>query len=360
MSNGTAKRSRIFVFNLETDLDSLVLAAAHDWIEELSSQYESVEVYSTHVGRTNLAANVSVLELGGGSALKKLRNLCQLFRVVFRLWKFRKSATVFHHMSSRTLAIIGFPIRIMGIPQGIWYSHSRADLSLKIGRHFANAIFSSTESAIPVKGKKVFYLGHGIKILEARSEEIFLNPVGREGIVSLGRIARVKHLEEILFELNVSPKMEIPVTFIGPLSDSTYSKELLDLARKLEITLSIVGPMPHSHISTELRKYKYIFSGTPMSVDKALLEGALAGCFVVTSNSEAINLSGMGKVWERLNIFGEINTQDQLRILESVSVNSEYQLRQLVTYECRKRNDLGETIKKIRNILGGTNLGIEE
>ena len=360
MSNTQSMRNRIFIFNLETDLDSLVLAAAHDWVEAFSAQYEKVEVFSTHVGRSRLGKNVIVSELGGGNIYFKLQNLFRLFRVTHRLWKFRRNAVVFHHMSSKTLAILGIPIRIMDIPQGIWYSHSKADLSLRIGKHFANAIFTSTEHAIPIKDKKVSYLGHGIKISLDDADSRALNPRGRNGIVSVGRIARVKHLEKIMHEMNTIPKIAIPITFLGPVYDDLYAAELSQQAAKLDLTLSMPGPKHYSEIPEALREFKYIFSGTPFSVDKALLEGALAGCFVITTNVEAIKLSGMEQVWRMLNVPNSISMRDQLMTLEMITPEINAELRRILISECRKRNDLNETVKKIRNILSGTNLGIED
>ena len=70
----------LIIYNLETDLDSQVLAAAHDWVEAFAAQVDKVFVYSTHVGQTNLPANVVVKELGGGSFLKRLVGLFRLYK----------------------------------------------------------------------------------------------------------------------------------------------------------------------------------------------------------------------------------------------------------------------------------------
>lgn len=351
MSKNVTNRNRIFIFNLETNLDSQVIAAAHEWVEVFAENYEFVEVYSTHVGRTELGENVKILELGGGNVIGKISNLFRLSLVIPRLWKYRQSAVVFHHMSSRTLAILGLPVRILGIPQGIWYSHSKLDRSLKFGQYFANYIFSSTEKAIPLKGRKVFYLGHGIKISEINRITATINSEKRAGIVSLGRIARIKRLEEILFESSKISNIKIPVTFIGPVTDSQYCSELLEMANKLDLEISIPGPLPYSKVAPELRKYKYIFSGTPNSVDKALLEGAIAGCFVVSSNTEALKLSGMEKVWKKLGQVGNLSLEDQLRSLENLPSNLEAELRSNLVQNCISSNDLVETVKKIKTRL---------
>ena len=359
MNRKQSERNRIFIFNLETDLGSQVLAAAHDWIEALSEHYENVEVYSTHVGRVELGANVTVSELGGGNLFSKLQNLYRLVKLVPRLWKFRRSAVVFHHMSSRTLAVLGLSIRAMRIPQGIWYSHSKADFGLKFGRIFADVIFSSTAKAIPLTGRKMAYLGHGIKISQEDSFEKSLGPSARSGIVSLGRISRVKNIEELLLSLKCSRISDMTVTLIGPDSDPTYSAQLRKIADDSKVSLKFVGPKPHSEIHSELKNFKYIFSGTPMSVDKALLEGALAGCFAITSNLEGIRLSGMDQVWKTLDVIDHLSIQDQLWALDMLAPSVESELRKILVRECTSKNDLSQTAFKIRNILNGIESRIE-
>ena len=359
MNKKQSERNRIFIFNLETDLESQVLAAAHDWIEALSQQYENVEVYSTHVGRVELGANVTVSELGGGNLFYKLQNLYRLVKLVPKLWEFRHSAVVFHHMSSRTLAVLGLPICVMGLPQGIWYSHSKADFALKFGRRFADVIFSSTAKAIPLTGNKMAYLGHGIKIIREDSFEKSLGASARSGIVSLGRISQVKNVEELLLSFKGSQIRDIPVTLIGPESDPTYSAKLRSIAADLNVSLIFEGPKPHSEIHNELKNFKYIFSGTPMSVDKALLEGALAGCFAITSNLEGIRLSGMDEVWRRLDVTDQLSLEDQLQVLDMLAPSMESELREVLVRECISKNDLSQTVLKIRNTLDGIESRIE-
>ena len=351
MGDRFMKRTRIFIFNLATDLDSDVLAAAHDWVEALAQQYENVEVYSTHVGRVELGSNVKITELGGGNFFRKLLNIMRQIKLLPKLWKFRNSAVVFHHMSSRTLAVLGFPIRLLGIPQAIWYSHSKADLSLKFGRLFSDVIISSTENATPLKGKKVAYLGHGIKISDDKSLEDGHSGHSRAGIVSLGRVSRIKNIEELFFAINDYQLPTQSVTLIGPVSDPTYSLELRKLAAEFNVPLIIEGPKPHSEISKEMKRFKYIFSGTPMSVDKALLEGALAGCFAITSNPEGIRLSGMYEVWKKLGVNHFLPIQEQLSVLEQIGPQLDLELREILIQACRNFNNLDLTALKIKELL---------
>jgi hypothetical protein len=66
-------RDVLVIFNLETNLDSQVLAMGHSWVEKLAANdFQKVFVYSTHVGRHHLPTKVTVVEIGGGNFFKRL------------------------------------------------------------------------------------------------------------------------------------------------------------------------------------------------------------------------------------------------------------------------------------------------
>ena len=220
----------LIIYNLETDLDSQVLAAAHDWVEAFAAQVDKVFVYSTHVGRTNLPANVVVKELGGGSFLKRLVGLFRLYKSFAISLKHRSNVCVFHHMSPRTLLIVGPLYKIAGIKQGLWYSHSKKSPSLKYSQVFAHRIFTSTPSAIPISNSRVRYVGHGIKS-QSLLDALNSSTKKREGILALGRIVPVKNIELVISAISKSKYKDLQLTCIGPhLSESEYVKSLTDLA----------------------------------------------------------------------------------------------------------------------------------
>jgi glycosyltransferase involved in cell wall biosynthesis len=271
----------LIIYNLETDLDSQVLAAAHDWVEAFAAQVDKVLVYSTHVGRTNLPENVFVKELGGGSFLKRFVGLFRLYKSFATSLKYRSNVCVFHHMSPRTLLIVGPLYKVAGIKQGLWYSHSKKSLSLKYSQGFANRIFTSTPSAIPIANSRVRYVGHGIKsksLLGALDN----SKVKREGILALGRIVPIKNIEFAILAISQSKYRNIKLTCIGPhQKDSPYVEFLGNLADSNQVILSIVQAVPYSKVPQVLAGFEYIFTGTPRSVDKVVIEGAMSGCFVL-------------------------------------------------------------------------------
>ena len=339
----------LIIYNLETDLDSQVLAAAHDWVEAFAAQVGKVFVYSTHVGRTNLPANVVVKEIGGGSFSKRLVGLFRLYKSFAISLKHRSNVCVFHHMSPRTLLILGPLYKIAGIKQGLWYSHSKKSPSLKYSQGLADKIFTSTPSAIPVVNSRVRYVGHGIKS-QSLLDALTSSTIKREGILALGRIVPVKNIELAISAISESKYKDLQLTCIGPyLSESEYVKSLTDFAVSHQVALKLEQALPYSKIPQVLSGFEFIFTGTPRSVDKAVIEGAMSGCFVLAVEIEILKMTGMLEVWRDLGYSDFPQLSEQLNVLCTLDVAIEQTLRTKLSLEAVLLNEVNSTVKKILN-----------
>lgn len=337
----------LVIYNLETDLDSQVLAAAHDWIEAFASQVDKVFVYSTHVGRINLPSNVVVKELGGGTFLKRLVGLFRVYKSFVTSLKYRSNVCVFHHMSPRTLLIVGPLYKVAGIKQGLWYSHSKKSSSLKYSQGFANRIFTSTPSAIPIVNSRVRYVGHGIKS-QSLLDALKFSTIKREGILALGRIVPIKNIEFAISAISESKYKDLQLTCIGPhLSESEYVKSLSDFAISHQVELRLEQALPYSKIPQVLAGFKFIFTGTPRSVDKAVIEGAMSGCFVLSGEKDTLKMTGMLEVWRDLGYSGIPQLSAQLNVLCSLDAAIDQTLRTRLSTEAVLLNEVNSTIKKI-------------
>lgn len=338
---------RIVIYNLETDLNSHVLAAAHDWIESFAKYFDEVVVYSTHVGIMDLPSNVIVREIGGGSATKKAIAVTRLLKSVVREIPKRRRLTIFHHMSTRSLLITGVFYKLMGVKQGLWYSHSKKSISLKASYKFADRIFTSTPGAIPISGTRIKYVGHGIKSRRFLTDSLSL-PKKRDGIVVLGRVTPVKNIESLIDAVSISGVANIKITCLGPTDNtSKYSENLLKQAKKNSVPLILKKAIPYSEIPYALSQFDLIFTGTPKSVDKAVIEGALCGCFVISGEEQAIKLTGMSYVFKALG-FESIPTVDkQIILLSQISKMKRERLRSILRSKAAEINDVDKTIQKI-------------
>jgi glycosyltransferase involved in cell wall biosynthesis len=340
--------SILWIFNLETDLNSDVLAAAHDWIEEFALNFDEIKVYSTHVGLFNLPNNVTVNEIGGGSAFEKMVGLWRLLKLVPILFSRRKKSYVFHHMSPRTALILGIPIKLFGISQAIWYSHSKASISLKISQYFVSTIFSSIPGALPLKTKKAKFVGHAINSKKFNKLNVETN---RYGIVSVGRITNIKRLDHLLREVSELPnslKSELEVKLIGNHTDSQeYYQQLILIAESNGVKLSIFDSMDYKDIPNVLKKAKYFYSGTPNSVDKAAIEAAMSGCLIISENENVLSLTGMSDIWTYMAEQRPMRIVDQILKLEKLSVDQNLQIAKTISTSATKKSDLSSTIFSI-------------
>ena len=338
---------RLIIYNLETNLDSHVLAAAHDWVESFANQAAEVVVYSTHVGAHSLPGNVEVNEIGGGSPRKKVIAIFRLIWSAIKEIPNCKDLIVFHHMSTRSLLITGLIYRSMGVKQGLWYSHSKKSISLKISHIFANKIFTSTSNAIPISSPKISFVGHGLKT-QRFLYRISTSPRSRSGVVAVGRIVPIKKVELLIAAVFKSGMPELRITCLGPFEEeSEYPQKLRNMAKLKKVDLVLKGAIPYDEIPDSLIKYDFIFTGTPRSVDKAVIEGALSGCFVISSEEQALKLTGMDKVFEELGFRGIPTLEEQLVTLSGLHAREKELLRSKLSTRARELNDLDRTTLEI-------------
>ena len=338
---------KLIIYNLETNLNSSTLAATHDWIEAFAHQIESVQVFSTHVGMHKLPKNVEVNELGGGNLARRILALSRLLKSVFKNYKYRKELIVFHHMSAHTLLIVGLFYKFLGVKQGLWYSHSKKSFSLKLSWRIADRIFSSMPSAIPISGSKLRFVGHGLNVKAFQSSAS--NPeLSRSGIVILGRVAPIKRIENIIEAVGELPGMPMKIDCIGSKNGyENYALELLSIAADHGQEMNLVGAVSYEFLPRVLCQYEFIFTGTPKSVDKSVIEGSLAGCFVLSDEFQALKLTGMSEVWSDLGIKVIPRISNQIQILKNLSDDLKSMLRKKLSNESDALNNVDNTTARI-------------
>jgi glycosyltransferase involved in cell wall biosynthesis len=342
-----SNRSVLFVFNLELNLESEVLAVAHDWVEEFATIASKVYVFSTHIGSTSLPENVKVVEIGGGTPLKRIIGFLRLIQQIPLIYELRRNLVVFHHMSPRTVLILGPIFRILGIPQGLWYSHSHKSLELVFSSRIVDKLFSSTAQAIPLESKKSKFVGHGIpikKFIKWR-ESNFQRSMQ---MVSVGRLAPIKKYEHGISLASKLSGSKNSFMIIGPGNvDSEYPVALGEIATELGVDLFLLGPRNYREIPDLLADTKYFFSGTPRSVDKAVIEAALSGAFILSENKSAMHLGGMQLLINSWGREKDLSLKEIIAIIESFSPSELQDARLRVSLEAERLSNLNNTCRAI-------------
>jgi glycosyltransferase involved in cell wall biosynthesis len=249
-------------------------------------------------------------------------------------------------MSVRTTLFPGILIRILRIPQGLWYSHSAIPASLKLSLRVVDLVFTSTEGSTSIHSNKLRYTGHGIDYSEFPTVEDVLR-IHRSGIVSLGRLVKVKNLDKIISAGRA--KSNFPkITFIGPREDdNVLTSELRNLASKEDVELRILPAIPHGEVPEALSKYSFYYSGTPKSVDKATLEAASVGCIIITEERPASELTGMNLGWKKMGYEGHIDLAAQIALMQSLTDGEINNVRKEIMDFTRTNNNVINTTRNI-------------
>ena len=338
----------VVIYNLITDENDPVTAFAVDWIGAFAEISDKVVVFSTHVGKYTAPSNVTVIELGGGTTKKRLFGLLKLYRSTLFVSSIRGRKIVFHHMSEKTAFLVGPILRALGIKQGLWYSHNRKSNVLISASKFVNYIFSPTTNSFPIETSKIRPVGHGINM--SRFQKNRSSAVNRKGIVSLGRISKVKNLEVIIDALSRVSLPRPSLTLIGPMmEEDKYVEALIKRAEDSDVQLTLEDGISYTQVPRVISQYSMAFSGSPNTVDKSVLEAAAVGCFVLSENEFVLELSGMGSVWSSIGVKAPLEITSQIELLKPHELDTN--LRELIAASSIEKNDVKSTAIKILSFL---------
>jgi hypothetical protein len=334
----------MIIFNLATDENDPLLAFTIDWIIAFHEIANVTEVISTHVGSFSLPKSIKVHRIGGGNFFRKAMAIVSLLYHGVRIVTTTKNTIIFHHMSTYSAVILGPLFRVRGFKQGLWYSHNRDSLILRAASLTMNDIFTPTKDSFPFESKKLHSVGHGINI--QKFNYLHADNEYRSGIVSLGRISKVKRLDRLITGLFESGVSDLDITLIGPVfgEDEVY-ESLLDLGAKRNVTLNFMAPVAHNQVAEVLSKYSMCYTGSPNTVDKSAIEGALMGCFVLSENFNVLQQTGMNEVWKV--IARKAPDTISLQIKELSKVESRFDLRKILRLSAIENNNLDFTAGRI-------------
>ena len=342
---------RLFLFNLVMDESDFVLAAASDWAYEFTKHFDNVYVFSTRVGKYKPKNNLKVIETGGGGLLKRVWAICKILWWC-KILKPNRTDLAFHHMSTKTLIVPGLIFKALRVPQGIWYSHSKADKFLKLGIYLSPTIFSPTSSSFPLKKNnlKVNVVGHGIKIQKEVSEGEFLGTRNID-VLFVGRIARIKKIEQMITCIasvnELSSGLPMRGVIVGPVTDKDYLRELQNLANKLSVNIEFRAPVDRLKLGQTYLDADVLFSNTPNSTDKVAIEAAMLGCFVISTESETIKICGMSDT-----LGAWVNSlESQLKFIRQMSPIEKTKLRWTMSQMVQGANNLEGFIDNLVRIL---------
>ena len=296
MSKSINRSRKLYLFNLSMDQDNKILSHSILWARKFASNFEETLIVTTYAGfQKKINGDMRILELGGGTFLTRFIAIGKLLFVLVKILLDKKRAVVFYHMTTRPAVIIAPIARMFGIKQGLWYSHQKAPISLKLATLFVDSIFSPTEKSFPIQTAKLTQVGHGIETSFWSQLPVKSNTSTHIAVV--GRVSRVKRIENLIEACSRLQNYQIKVEIIGPVNDRRYLLELEELSNKFQVDFHYIGELSKDELLNNSHNYRMVYSGTLKSVDKAPLEMMATGLPIVSSNMELMKASRMDGFW---------------------------------------------------------------
>lgn len=340
------KRELIFI-TLAWDREDVLLRHTIDWISESRKHFQSVSVYATKV-RLELSSeasdNIKIYEIGGGSTVKRVKGTIRLFFLAIQLSVKSERYAVFYHMNVLPVLIMGSFLKIAGVPQGLWYSHKVSGLKLKIAAKLVNYCFSTAVETFPFNSKKVKGIGHGLD-QSWKPQNMYSREVN--SLLVVGRISRVKKIKEIILANSRVLENRPNIRLIGQIQEKAYFEEILTLAKLRGVVVEYAGELKREDLRSELLAGSMIYSGTRGSVDKAVLEGGVSGCFIVSQNSTVMTASGQKAIIDnefQVDI-SKLNLQSQIEFF--LKIQERVDIRKQISQLCSEKNSLSNLMSTI-------------
>ena len=270
------------------DTEHPILGFFHAWVLELSKQCESVHVICLQEGKHSLPPHVTVHSLGKESGKGRYTYLARFF---YLIWSLRHQYdNVFVHMN-QIYVILGAPVwRVLGKKIGLWYAHGTVSPSLKLATHLTNYIFTSTPEGFRINTPKRIIVGQGIDTSLFTPAQKLTTDIKR--LVTVGRISPSKNIDTLLRACAIlrdaGTRFHLRIVGVATTpAEKQYETEVRQLASQLKLEDSIewTGAVSNRALPPVLQQSDiFIHDGATNSLDKTLLEAALCGCIVVSSN----------------------------------------------------------------------------
>jgi glycosyltransferase involved in cell wall biosynthesis len=229
----------------------------------------------------------------------KFSKIYRLFVVAVPiLWKKRKSAVVFSHMTDLQSALLGPITRLLGIKHYLWYAHKVKSRFLLVANFFVNGIITSTPGSCPIHSVKVHPIGQAVDEKMFRRASALSNQDVFKAL-HVGRFDPSKDLNQIVSAISslraYYPRLEF--TQIGSPSTPSASQDAEKLLKLWQSQISegwlrFLPTINRDELPNAIARFQVFFHAYHGSLDKTLIEATMCGIPVISVNPEYISEFG--------------------------------------------------------------------
>lgn len=287
---------KLLIITQAVDTEDPVLGFFVRWIDELSKQFEQIEVICLKEGDHLLSKNVQVHSLGKefGTTSKGV----YVWRFLVLVWKLRnKHDAVFVHMNQEYILIAGWIWKLLSKRVYLWRNHYAGSWMTDIVAFFCTKIFCTSTHSFTAKYKKTVFMPVGVDTSRFFPDEHIQRIP--HSILFLSRISPSKHPEILINALALLAQENIAFSadFYGsPLQkDEVYYEGLKEKVRilNLENRISFYSGVPNSQTVDIYRAHEIFINTSPSGMlDKTIFEAAASGCLILAASDDIAKKAG--------------------------------------------------------------------
>ena len=327
--------SKLLYLNLAIDSEDTSLGFAIGWLEEISKNYESVDVITLRLGKLpTLDKKINIY--GPTYSTNKFTKYKFLYKTAKKLIKKSNYDKCFSHMSPISIFIIALLLKSRNIKSSLWFTHPGPKFGLKklilfISFKLSDQILTASSSSFPFKSKKVHVIGHAVNLEKFQNKK---NEFELNNFLILSRISESKNLEVSVDAFLKSNFRNKNLDIIGgPLNihDEEYLKKLELKYSKLN-NVNFLGKAKHSDLPTILKKYDINFNSAGKGFyDKSVLETLSMGIInfyhnpdfdgIYNNYAENYFFKDSTSLTYKINLLEHVKYDDFNEFFESINAN---------------------------------------
>jgi glycosyltransferase involved in cell wall biosynthesis len=264
-----------------------VLAATVPKVRALAQRVDDLVVLCDSAEPGVVPANVRVHEFGSSTQAGRGARFAAALAHELR----PKPDAFLAHMIPLYVVLAAPLLKPLRVPIGLWYSHPKGHVLVRIAEAAATRVFSVNASTFPLVSRKLVPIGHGIDV----TEFVCVDERRSDGVLhalALGRYSSIKGLAVILRAAAQAQDEGRPIVVemhgaTGSTANDEHKAELTSLARELGVDASLGDAVPRGELSALFARADVLINATDgPSADKVVYEAA-ASCLPVLASSPA-------------------------------------------------------------------------
>lgn len=283
---------KLLVVTQVVDTRDPVLGFFHEWVSELASRFDSIEVICLKEGQHALPANVRVHSLGKEKDSKP--SYIYAMRFLSLAWKLRaRYDAVFVHMNQEYVLLAGLLWKLFSKRVYMWRNHYAGSLLTDLAAMYCTKVFYTSKSSYTARYPHALQMPVGVDTKRFFPQELERVP---RSVLFLARMSPSKRPEVLLeaLEMLAAKGVEFSATFAGsPLKEhEAYYRALVAQAKHLP-QITFTPSTTHTEAAKLFRTHQVFVNASPSGMlDKTIFEAAASGCMILASSEDVKEMFG--------------------------------------------------------------------